>query len=167
MLNDALAKYDAMMRGQAADVAARDQSRRLGVAGMTTGASENALNSWAQFTPRPSPWLTLGTAALGAAGTAAGGIWSDERLKEDIRPIGERTTKKLKKLHGVKWKWKEGAKHVDPSLQGESAGVVAQDVEKEFPELVDQKHGFKRVNYGPLAAMAIEALKDKDHAKAA
>jgi hypothetical protein len=71
-LETAVERYDGIMRGMASDVAARDQARRMGVAGMTTGAGENALNSWAAFTPRPAWGLTLATAAIGGASSALG-----------------------------------------------------------------------------------------------
>lgn len=72
-LENAVGRYDQMMRGMGADVAARDQARRMGLAGMTTGAGANALNSWAGFQPRPHWGLTLATAAIGGAGSALGG----------------------------------------------------------------------------------------------
>lgn len=67
-LENAVGNYDAIMRGMAGDVAARDQARRMGVAGMTTSAGQNATNTWASFTPRPHWGLTL--AAAGVAGAS-------------------------------------------------------------------------------------------------
>ncbi len=72
-LENAVGRYDSMMRGMGADVAARDQARRMGLAGMTTGAGANALNSWAAFTPRPHWGLTLAAAAIPAAASALTG----------------------------------------------------------------------------------------------
>jgi hypothetical protein len=70
-LENAVGNYDAMMRGMAGDVAARDQARRMGVAGMTTSAGGNALNSYAAFTPRPHWGLTLATAAIAGGSQVA------------------------------------------------------------------------------------------------
>jgi hypothetical protein len=72
-LENAVGRYDAMMRGMAGDVMARDLARRQGVAGLTTGAQQNALNSWAQFTPRPHWGLSLATAGIAGAGSALSG----------------------------------------------------------------------------------------------
>jgi hypothetical protein len=72
-LEDAVARYDSLMRGMAGEVAARDQARRLGVAGMTTNAGANALNSWAAFTPRPHWGLSLAAAGIAGAGSVLSG----------------------------------------------------------------------------------------------
>lgn len=73
-LERAVSGYDAKMRGQASDVSARDAAKKAGLAGLTTGASSNATNSYASFTPRPAWGLTLATSALGAAGSIFSGI---------------------------------------------------------------------------------------------
>lgn len=72
-LNAAVERYDAQMRAQAGNLVQTDVSRRMGLAGTTTSAGASALNSYASFTPRPAWGLTLATAAIGAAGQAAGG----------------------------------------------------------------------------------------------
>jgi hypothetical protein len=47
--------------------------------------------------------------------------------------------------------------------QAPTIGVVAQDVEKVFPELVTTgRDGFKRVNYVGLIGPLIEAVKELD-----
>jgi uncharacterized protein (DUF342 family) len=40
-------------------------------------------------------------------------------------------------------------------------GVIAQDVEKVFPELVGENEGYKTTNYIGLIPVLIEALKDQ------
>jgi hypothetical protein len=70
-LERAVNTYDAKIRGVSADIAAREQARRLGLAGMTTNAGQNALNTYAQYQIRPHWGLQLLTAGLGAAGQAA------------------------------------------------------------------------------------------------
>lgn len=75
-LSRAVTAYDARMRGVSSDIAARDQARRMGNAGLTTNAGANALNSYAAFQPRPSWGLTLATAGLGAAGSAFQGAFA-------------------------------------------------------------------------------------------
>ena len=39
-------------------------------------------------------------------------------------------------------------------------GVIAQDVEEVFPELVNEKEEFKSVNYNGLVGALIEAVKE-------
>ena len=72
-LENAVSRYDSLMRGLAGDVAAQDQARRLGVANLTTGASQNSLNTYAAFTPRPHWGLTLGAAAIAGGSRALTG----------------------------------------------------------------------------------------------
>lgn len=76
---------------------------------------------------------------------------SDSALKTDIKPI-ENALDKVKQLNGVNWKWKANGKSDD--------GIIAQDVEKVFPELVIEKDGYKAVNYNGLIGVLIEAVKE-------
>ncbi len=80
---------------------------------------------------------------------------SDRRLKTDIRPISG-SLKQLTNLSGYRYKWKEGNSR-------EQIGVIAQEVEKYFPELVTTKEdGFKAVRYTGLIPHLIEAVKELD-----
>lgn len=79
---------------------------------------------------------------------------SDESLKEEITPVTDALSK-IQALEGVNFKWKEN---------GESAvGLIAQNVETVFPELVatDENTGLKAVQYANLVAPLIEAIKDQ------
>ena len=76
---------------------------------------------------------------------------SDRRFKTDIQPVSDALTS-LKKLNGVKFKWTD--------TDDKSMGVIAQDVEEVFPELVSEKEEFKSVNYNGLVGVLIEAVKE-------
>ncbi|MCB9772039.1 MAG: tail fiber domain-containing protein [Candidatus Omnitrophica bacterium] len=81
-------------------------------------------------------------------------LTSDAGLKKDITPVNN-ALDKISRLHGVSFEWK------DESLgKGKNMGVVAQDVEKIFPEAVYGKNGEKGVNYPSLIAPLIEAVKE-------
>jgi len=75
---------------------------------------------------------------------------SDITLKKDITPI-ENAVSKLSSINGVGFAWKKNDER--------TYGVIAQDVEKEFPELVNTKD-FKSVNYNGLVGVLIEAVKE-------
>ena len=77
---------------------------------------------------------------------------SDRRLKGHIRRIDD-SLKSIQCITGVRFRWKENGR---PDM-----GVIAQDVEKAFPELVatDKMTGLKAVNYAGLIAPLIEAVK--------
>lgn len=77
---------------------------------------------------------------------------SDENLKYGIRKI-ENSIDILNSISGVNFKWKSNDK---PSI-----GVIAQEVERELPELVSNNGENKTVNYNGLIAVLIEAVKQQ------
>lgn len=81
-------------------------------------------------------------------------IISDERLKEEIKPLHD-ALDKVSKLNGVKYNWIEEPYNYIPGI-----GVIAQDVEKVYPELVKTNDkGIKEVFYPLLIPVLIEAIK--------
>lgn len=114
------------------------------VGGITANAYNGAQNSYnqqmGQWNNTMGGLFSLGASALPFA-------FSDERLKEDIEPTGQ-------KVGGVPVKeftWRETGQR--------DVGVMAQDVERKHPELVDKSHpsGFRRVNYGKLMQLGARA----------
>ncbi|MGG7661589.1 tail fiber domain-containing protein [Dyadobacter sp. BHUBP1] len=82
---------------------------------------------------------------------------SDRRLKKDLVPL-ETSISKLKTLQGYFYKWLDPKR--DQSIQ---TGLMAQDVEIQFPELVaTEKDGYKAVNYTGFIPHLIEAVKELD-----
>lgn len=74
----------------------------------------------------------------GSAGKPGGGSWSnasDERLKKEIKPLTG-ALDKLIQLQGVNFEWVNPEEHGNQS--GTQAGLVAQEVEKVFPEWVSE-----------------------------
>ena len=97
--------------------------------------------------------------------TAAGNVvaYSDPRLKEDIQKI-ESPVKKLKKLNGMRFKWKQNSILGHPGEY--DYGVLANEVQEVFPEIVsDSMHDspdgdkYKVVAYDKLVPVLIEAVK--------
>ncbi|WP_437312516.1 tail fiber domain-containing protein [Sorangium sp. So ce385] len=80
---------------------------------------------------------------------------SDRRLKRDIVPLGP-SLERVLRLQGVHYRW------VDEKIgSGLQIGLIAQDVEAVFPELVSSTHeGTKGVDYARLVAPLIEAVKE-------
>ncbi len=82
---------------------------------------------------------------------------SDRRLKSNIQPI-ESALDKLQQINGVHFDWKDPERHAQESRQ---VGVIAQDVEAVFPELIgNNQDGYKNVDYSKLSAVLIEAVKE-------
>jgi hypothetical protein len=80
---------------------------------------------------------------------------SDIRDKKNIAPMAD-TLKRILTLNGVYFQWK------DPQIAtSRQMGLIAQEVEKVFPEVVSEgPDGKKSVAYGNLAAALIEAIKE-------
>ena len=82
-------------------------------------------------------------------------INSDARLKANIISLGS-TLSKLLQIDGKSYTMKK-----DES-EKQKIGLLAQDIEKVFPELVSESHGIKSVNYQGLVPVLINALKEQD-----
>jgi hypothetical protein len=85
---------------------------------------------------------------------------SDSRLKENVKLIPD-ALDKLKEINGVSFDWKDGFSDVH-SFKGSDIGVLAQEVEYSFPEIVkmNEKTGYRGVKYEKLTPLLIEAIKD-------
>ena len=93
----------------------------------------------------------------------AGGIYynvltqrSDRRLKEQIKAISDEDIKRLYTLNPVSYYWKN--RKTESHLQ---YGLIAQEVEKVFPEMVSTGSDSlqtKSVNYQALHALSLKAL---------
>lgn len=87
-------------------------------------------------------------------------LTSDVRYKTNIIPLKSSLNNVLQ-LQGVNYNWKQKEfpeKMFNDKLQ---IGVIAQDIEKIYPELVvTNDKGFKSVNYAQLTPILIEAIKE-------
>ncbi|MDX2305966.1 MAG: tail fiber domain-containing protein, partial [Microscillaceae bacterium] len=86
-------------------------------------------------------------------------ITSDKRFKKNIQTIPS-AMDRLSQINGVSYAF-ETQKFAGKGLpEGQTLGLIAQEVEKVFPELVvEDAEGFKAVNYDGLIPVLIEALK--------
>jgi hypothetical protein len=88
----------------------------------------------------------FGEAAAGVGTLMSAGLFSsDEKLKENIKPIG-----KSANGHNLyTWDWNEKAKSL--GIDSPTTGVIAQEVMKYMPEAVfKDASGYYKVNYGVL-----------------
>ena len=108
---------------------------------------------------RVSVWdrFEVNGTAYSTSGTWTG---SDARLKENIKTLPNNTLEKVLKLRGVSFQWKR-EKFKDKNLsEGIQIGLIAQEIEREFPELVSAgADGYKFVAYDRLSAILLEAIK--------
>ena len=81
---------------------------------------------------------------------------SDARLKANIVSLGS-TLFKLLQIDGKSYTMKKDEN------KKQKIGVLAQDIEKVFPELVSESNGIKSVNYQGLVPVLINALKEQQN----
>ena len=79
---------------------------------------------------------------------------SDIKLKQNIQPLSNQLEKVLE-LQGVSFDWKTDDKH--------DVGLIAQEVEKVFPEAVytNKETGLKSIDYAKLTVFLAEAIKEQ------
>ena len=79
-------------------------------------------------------------------------------MKENVVVISD-ALKKLELIRGVAFDWIE--KPLIHSNTGHDVGVIAQEIEKILPEIVETRaNGYKAVKYDKIVALLIEAIKD-------
>jgi len=77
---------------------------------------------------------------------------SDERLKYDIKEITEEDMDKLFTLNPIHFKYKKDPKRTH-------YGFLAQDVEKVFPQLVENNNdGYKTINYQEFISLMLAKM---------
>jgi hypothetical protein len=85
---------------------------------------------------------------------------SDARLKTQVTPL-TRVLEKLEQLRGMSFEWTQAAALLTGRTPGQrDIGVLAQDVEAVFPELVTTwgEAGYKAVAYDKLSAILLAAI---------
>ena len=90
--------------------------------------------------------------------------FSDTRLKKDVSLLNSSSSlEKVLQLNGVTFKWKDE----EGEAKGTQLGLIAQDVEKVVPEVIDEHTRitdpdtlYKRVDYDKLVPLLIESIKE-------
>jgi len=99
----------------------------------------------------------------GSAGGTQAWNASDKREKTDIEPI-RYALDNVSKLRGVAYRWKRGDEKESQGLDNKAHfGVIAQEIEAVYPELVDNPgvtEKRKHVEYNGLVGVLIEAVKE-------
>jgi len=117
----------------------------IGMSRITTGAWTSAYVASTQLTFNPSTG-TLNSAVFNST--------SDERMKENIRPLGYGLAEVLQ-MTGKKFEMKDSGVT--------SIGLIAQELNKIIPEVVsvsNEETGMLGVNYPVLVSVLIEAIKE-------
>ncbi|HTZ17477.1 MAG TPA: tail fiber domain-containing protein [Dissulfurispiraceae bacterium] len=84
---------------------------------------------------------------------------SDVRYKKEVRPL-DASLDKVMQLTGVSYEWDKDRVNGAGYKTGKQIGLIAQEVEKVLPELVQtDSNGYKTLSYDKLAPVIIEAIK--------
>ncbi len=78
---------------------------------------------------------------------------SDRRLKENIRPLG-RTLDKVSRLNAYRYNF------IGSRPEQISYGLISQEVELYFPEMVQEKNGYKMISYNQMIPVLLESVKE-------
>lgn len=118
-------------------------------------------SSYPSFVESPSFYVTAGGQVYARNGYAQS---SDLRFKENVTPLIS-VLGKIDRLKGVSFSYKPQVAAEMSSVNGAVAqqriGLLAQDVEKVFPEaVVTLEDGSKGVYYGDLVGVLVEAVKE-------
>jgi len=100
-----------------------------------------------------------GNATFGQDVTINGNFFtpSDYRLKTNISTLGT-VLQKIDQMRGVSFEYKDQHKYAT----GTKIGVIAQELQKVYPEMVTQgKDGFLKVDYTQLTGVLIQAIKEQ------
>lgn len=86
---------------------------------------------------------------------------SDGRLKKNVKSV-ENALDKVLALNGVTYEWRINEFPDKEFKEGVELGVIAQEIEKILPEVVDtDKEGYKSVQYSHIVPVLIEAIKEQ------
>jgi hypothetical protein len=131
----------------------------LAYSGNDRGTALSANCTGAQCTAASFTGMTSVTGAFYVNGVCEFGCSSDERLKQNIEPLTGALDKILQ-LKGATYEWKDPAEHQNHT--GTQIGVIAQQVEKVFPQWVrEDNKGFKTVDPDPrtMTALTVEGFR--------
>ncbi len=86
---------------------------------------------------------------------------SDARLKTNVASLSN-VLERLEQIRGVSFEWNEQSESLGHTRGQRDIGVIAQEVEAMFPELVhtSSTDGYKAVDYSRLTPVLIEAIKE-------
>gem|GEM_PF-1240969 len=124
-------------------------------------------NNTAFFAARDNGRIGIGTEApsytlhvIGRVKSNGINETSDVRYKKDVTALGS-ALDKIMLLRGVNYKWKTDEYPDMEFEEGIQLGIIAQEIEKVFPEVVHtDEEGYKSVEYSHLVPVLIEGVKD-------
>jgi hypothetical protein len=129
--------------------------KTLMIVGNRSNGGPRRVSVWDRLEVNGDLHVTQNVTKQGGAATWT--VLSDKVLKKDIAPI-EGALEKILRLRGVSFAWREPEQH--NATNGRYMGMVAQEVEKVFPEWVRTvPSGHKGIDLIGFEALVVEALR--------
>ena len=130
-------------------------------AGATTSDVITFTNATSTVSTGTGALVITGGVGIGGGINAGGDIVayssSDIRLKNNIKPI-ENAVEKINKIGGYTFDWNKDLQDI---YSGKDYGVIAQEIEEMFPELVQtRENGYKAVKYDKLVSVLIAGIQE-------
>jgi hypothetical protein len=105
---------------------------------------------------------SISTSGIVSSGSiTAFGSPSDRNLKENIIPLTN-SLEKVRALQGVSFNWKKDTQEHTITGLDSDIGLIAQNVQEIFPELVRDQDGTLTLRERGLIAVLVEAVKEQD-----
>jgi urease beta subunit len=123
-------------------------------AGGTINIGNDSVNQTINIGTAGARTINIGSTSATAVNAYNFNVASDVMLKTNITPLSS-TLDKVLQLDGYRYNWKDSENHTT------QIGLIAQEVEQQFPELVTQNESFKSVNYLGMIAVLIHAMKEQ------
>ncbi|HLY63795.1 MAG TPA: tail fiber domain-containing protein [Terriglobia bacterium] len=138
-----------------------DYGARVGIGTSTPSASLDVVGSIHSSAYITAGWnITAGGCVIAGVTTLGGVCVSDARLKTNIKPF-PLILEKLTQIEPVHFNWNKSNPPQYQFGSGRSAGLIAQQVAKVFPEMVSvNKDGFRQVNYSELPYLLLQGLRE-------
>jgi Chaperone of endosialidase len=139
-------------------------SECIGVLGEAVGGAQRNYGIFGNAVVGPNSYAGFfnGDIYVNGTGTAAASfISSDQRFKQDLRPL-EGSAAKLLQLSGYTYSMRTAEFKEKNFAQTEQIGLLAQEVREVFPQLVkEDEKGYLAVNYDGMVPVLLEAIKEQ------
>jgi len=145
-----------------------ENSRDIYLHNMENGFLSLGTNSAGRIRILPNGYVGINTVNPGYPLDVAGDCHatsfptsSDDRLKTNVEPLTN-VLDRLQHVRAVSFDWNDVYQAMGRASGHREIGVIAQDVEAVFPELVSKwgEQGYRAVDYGRMTAVLIEAIKE-------
>ena len=160
---DIFTRYEVNPAGTLWNVGVDDSGDRFAI---YTGGSQPAATD--EFSIQTDGNVGIGTTTPnaklqvnGSVNCTGGTCTSDIRWKKNVKEL-ESVLPKLMTLRGVSYYWRQKQFKEKGFNERKQIGVIAQEVEEVFPELIDtDSDGFKSMDYMSFTAVLLQATKEQ------